>query len=95
MKTLVVGSKGMVGSVVTHRSILRSVLLVCGIVSSLFYAGMDVTGGMRWQSYSWLSQEFSRLSAIGAPSRTVHLILSPIYSALVIAFGLVLSALAG
>jgi len=88
MKTLVTDSKGMVGSIVTYHSILRRVLLACGIVSSLFYAGMDVIGGTRWQSYSWLSQEFSRLSAIGAPSRPIHLVLSLIYSLLVIAFGL-------
>jgi len=63
-------------------------LLVCGILSSLFYAGMDVIGGTRWQSYSWISEEFSRLSAIGAPSRPLHLVLSPVYTLLVVAFGL-------
>jgi hypothetical protein len=67
---------------------LLKVLLVCGIASSLFYAGMDVIGGTRWQDYSWISQEFSRLSAIGAPSRPLHLLLSPIYTLLVVAFGL-------
>lgn len=66
----------------------RKVLLVCGILSVLFYAAMDVIGGTRWQSYNWMSQEFSRLSAIGAPSRPLHLVLNPIYSLLVIAFGL-------
>jgi hypothetical protein len=85
MKTL---SNERNGSAAIHPSILRTVLLVCGIVSSLFYAGMDVIDGTRWQEYSWLSQEFSRLSAIGAPSRPIHLVLSPIYAALVIAFGL-------
>lgn len=67
---------------------LRKALLVCGILSSFFYAAMDVIGGTRWQSYSWMSQEFSRLSAIGAPSRPLHLVLNPIYTLLVIAFGL-------
>jgi len=67
---------------------LRKVFLVCGILSSLVYACMDVIGGTRWQSYSWISQEFSRLSAIGAPSRPIHLVLSPIYTVLVVAFGL-------
>ncbi len=66
---------------------LRNALLFCGILSSLFYAAMDVIGGTRWQSYSWMSQEFSRLSAIGAPSRPLHLVLNPIYTLLVIAFG--------
>jgi len=67
---------------------VRKALLICGVLSSLFYAGMDVIGGTRWQSYSWISQEFSRLSAIGAPSRPLHLVLSPIYTMLVVAFGL-------
>jgi len=88
MKTLIAGSNDMLGSAVTNNSVLRKVLLVCGIVSSLFYASMDVIGGTRWQNYSWMSQEFSRLSAIGAPSRPLHLVLSPIYTVLVVAFGL-------
>ena len=66
----------------------RKFSLICGILSSLVYASMDIIGGTRWESYSWLSQEFSRLSAIGAPSRSIHLILSLIYSLLVTAFGL-------
>jgi Protein of unknown function (DUF998) len=71
-----------------YVNVTERVLLSCGIVSSLFYAAMDVIGGTRWQSYSWISEEFSRLSAIGAPSRPVILALSPIYSLLVVAFGL-------
>jgi len=67
---------------------LRKIFLVCGILSSLIYACTDVIGGTRWQNYSWLSQEFSRLSAIGAPSRPIHLLLSLVYSLVVIAFGL-------
>jgi hypothetical protein len=88
MKILIAGSNELVGSALTRRSMLRRVLLICGIVSSLFYATMDVIGGTRWQEYSWISQEFSRLSAIGAPSRSLHLVLNPIYTLLVIAFGL-------
>jgi hypothetical protein len=65
----------------------RKILLICGILSSLVYLSMDVIGGTRWENYSWLSQEFSRLSAVGAPSRPIHLVLSLIYSLLVFAFG--------
>ncbi|HEX2993470.1 MAG TPA: DUF998 domain-containing protein [Anaerolineales bacterium] len=88
MKTLAVDSSQGMESVVSRSSSIRTIWLVCGILSSLFYASMDVVGGTRWQSYNWLSQEFSRLSAVGAPSRSLHLVLSPIYSLLVIAFGL-------
>jgi hypothetical protein len=75
----------------THKSMkikmTRKTLLICGILSSLVYVNMDIAGGLLWENYSWLSQEFSRLSAIGAPSRPFHLVLSLIYSLLVIAFG--------
>jgi hypothetical protein len=54
----------------------------------LLYASMDVLAGMRWQNYNWISQEFSRLSSVGAPSRPVILALSPVYTLLVLAFGL-------
>lgn len=88
MKTQIVGSDATIGPAVTHRSTLRKVWLACGVLSSLFYAGMDVLAGTRWQHYSWLSQEFSRLSAVGAPSRSVILALSPVYTLLMVAFGL-------
>ncbi len=88
MNTLSVGSERMVEVTAARHVLVQKVLLICGILSSLFYASMDVIGGTRWQNYSWLSQEFSRLSAIGAPSRPLHLVLSPIYTLLVIAFGL-------
>lgn len=57
----------------------RRILIICGILSSLVYLITDIIGGTRWENYSWLSQEFSRLSAIGAPvktdsSRTEHYI---------------------
>ncbi len=83
MKATIPGSTDPPGNV-----LLKKVLLICGILSSLLYAGMDVIGGTRWQNYSWISQEFSRLSAIGAPSRPTHLVLSPVYTVLVVAFGL-------
>jgi len=88
MKNMIAGSNKIVDSTMSEHSMLQKVLLGCGIVSSVFYACMDVIGGTRWQEYSWISQEFSRLSAIGAPSRTLHLVLNPIYTLLVIAFGL-------
>jgi hypothetical protein len=87
MKTQIVGSNATVGSTATRNLMFRQALLACGVLSSLFYAGMDVFAGTRWQNYSWLSQEFSRLSAIGAPSRLVILALSPVYTLFVVAFG--------
>ena len=40
----------------------RKALLVCGIVSSLFYVAMNVFLAMQWESYSSASQTVSELS---------------------------------
>jgi len=69
-------------------NVTERLLLVCGILSSLFYACMDALAGTLWKGYSFTSQAFSDYSAIGAPTRPLILLLSPIYTALVIAFGL-------
>ena len=66
--------------------LMLKVLLACGILSGIFYACMDAIGGLQWTHYSWISEEFSRLSAVGAPSRWVILDMCPIYTALVVAF---------
>jgi Protein of unknown function (DUF998) len=77
-----------------HTSLKKDVnfterlLLICGILSSLFYACQDALEGTLWKGYSFTSQSFSDYSAIGAPTRPLHLLLSPIYTGLVIAFGL-------
>ncbi len=88
MKTPIAGSSDLPAPASAPPLSIRQGLLVCGIASSLLYAAMDVIGGTRWQNYSWMSMEFSRLSALGAPSRPIHLVLNPIYTLLVVAFGL-------
>ena len=88
METIITNSNDIARSDMTRHSMLRKSLLICGALSSLLYASMDVLAGMRWQNYSWISQEFSRLSSVGAPSRPVILALSPVYTLLVLAFGL-------
>ena len=67
---------------------LRKVLLVCGILSSLLYVAINILGAMRFEGYSSISQTVSELSAIGAPSRPLWLALAIPYDMLVIAFGL-------
>jgi hypothetical protein len=88
MKSTSMTSNAMAAPADTRKPMIQKALLFCGALSSLFYAAMDVIDGLQWPHYSWISQEFSRLSAIGAPSRAIHLALSPIYALLVIAFGL-------
>ena len=65
----------------------RRSLLVCGIMSSLLYVAMNVVVAMRWEGYSSASQTVSELSAIGAPTRPLWVLLGIAYTLLVTAFG--------
>jgi hypothetical protein len=65
----------------------RKALLVCGILSSLLYVGMNVFLPLQWQGYSSASQTVSELSAIGAPTRPLWVVLGVVYTLLMAAFG--------
>ncbi len=64
---------------------LRKLLLVCGILSSLLYGAM--IGVIRFEGYSRISQAPSELTAIGAPTRSLWMLLGALYTVLVTAFG--------
>ena len=66
---------------------VRRMLLVGGIVSSLLYAVMNVFVAWQWSEYDSASQTVSELSAIGAPTRTLWIALGIPYTLLVAAFG--------
>ena len=61
--------------------------LVCGILSSLLYAAMNVFVAMQWDAYSSRTMTVSELSAIGAPTRALWVTLGFIYTLLMAAFG--------
>src|SRR3954463_7970466 len=65
----------------------RKLSLMCGIVSSLLYVGMNVLVPMQWDGYSSASQTVSELSAIGAPTRPLWVPLGVAYTVLVAVFG--------
>jgi Protein of unknown function (DUF998) len=66
---------------------LRKILLGCGIVSSVLYVVSDVIGALRYPGYSYTDQEFSELTAEGAPTRDFMVALNGIpYTLLVSAF---------
>src|SRR5213082_2883864 len=65
----------------------RRSLLVCGIMSSLLYVAMNVFEAMQWEGYSSASQTVSELSAIGAPTRPLWVLLGIAYTLLVTGFG--------
>jgi hypothetical protein len=63
----------------------RKPLLICGVVSSLLYGAM--IGMIRFEGYSRISQVPSELTAIGAPTRPLWMLLGAAYTVLVTAFG--------
>jgi hypothetical membrane protein len=73
---------------VETASMLRNILLICGILSSLLWVATDTLAGMLWEGYSFTDQAVSELSAIGAPTRPLVVPLLLVHDVLVIAFGL-------
>lgn len=66
---------------------VRKILLICGILSSLLYIAMLVFVPAQWEGYSSVSQTVSELSAIGAPTRPLWVSLGIVYTLLITAFG--------
>lgn len=62
-------------------------LLVCGILSSLWYFAINIFVPITYNGYHLASQTVSELSAIGAPSRILWVLLSILYPLLFGAFG--------
>ena len=75
--------------------VVRKALLVCGIAAPLLYVAMTLFVGLWWDGYSLTSQTPSELSAIGAPTRPLWLVLGGIYSLLMVGFGIAVYASAG
>ncbi|KAA9036320.1 DUF998 domain-containing protein [Ginsengibacter hankyongi] len=65
----------------------RKVLLICGIVSMLWYVAINIIVPMQYPGYNIASQTVSELSAIHAPTRAFWSELCLIYILLFIAFG--------
>lgn len=66
---------------------LRKLLLIYGILSSLLYVAINIFVPMAWDGYSLVSQTVSELSAVDAPTRPLWLWLAIPYTLLSIAFG--------
>jgi hypothetical protein len=73
---------------VPRCTMLKKVLLGCGIASSVLYIASDVLATLRYDGYSYLDQTFSELLAAGAPTRPLMVLLGgSAYTVLVTAFG--------
>lgn len=65
---------------------VRKVLLLCGILSSLLYVATDVLASWLYEGYSYTDQNYSEFLATGAPTRLFMLLVSIAYNLLVAAF---------
>jgi hypothetical protein len=74
---------------------IRKVLLLCGVLSSLLYVAMNIIAAMLYEGYNSASQTVSELSAIGAPTRPLWVLLAIQYTLLASAFGLGIRESAG
>lgn len=77
------------------RSVVRRLLLSCGILASVLYVIITIVTGVLWPAYDPLGQTVSELSAVGAPTRVLWAILSAPYTLMMIAFALGVRASAG
>lgn len=66
---------------------LRKILLLCGVLSSLLYLALNIVVPMYFEGYSVKTQTVSELSAIGAPTRSMWVAWCTVYTLLVAAFG--------
>ena len=66
---------------------MQQALLLCGIASSLWYMVINVYVPTRYEGYSLASFTVSELSAIGAPTRPLWVLLVLAYPLLFAAFG--------
>src|SRR4029079_4134655 len=67
----------------------RKTLLICGVVSSALYVGIDLLAAIVHPGYhSFTSQAISELGANGAPTKRLVDPLFLVYDALLIAFGI-------
>lgn len=66
---------------------MRKFLLTCGILSSLWYVGINIFVPTQYEGYSVASLTVSELSAIGAPTRIIWVLLAIMYLLLLMAFG--------
>jgi hypothetical protein len=68
------------------NSIIRDLLLMAGVLSSIVYVTADILCGLRYPGYSFTDQVISELSAIGAPTTALWVRLLQIFAVLFAAF---------
>ena len=74
-------------TLVPAKELLRKAALCSGIIASLLYIAINFIVAAQWQAYDPVAQTVSELSAVGAPTRMLWVVLSTPYTILMIAFG--------
>jgi len=67
---------------------ILTILLVCGILSSLLYVAADVLAASRWEGYRYADRAVSELLAVGSPTRAFIVPPMIAYNFLILAFGI-------
>lgn len=66
---------------------MKIALLICGIISSVWYVAINIFVPAQYEGYSMVTFTVSELSAIGAPTRILWVLLAMLYPLLLAAFG--------
>lgn len=72
-----------------------NLLLVCGVFSAVLYIAMNTFIPLLYPGYDVVSQTISELSAVGAPTRSLWVVLGSMYGILVVFFGRGIYKIAG
>jgi len=70
----------------TEKNSLNKVLLICGILAPLLFICTDILAGILYTGYNFIYQSISELSAVGAPTRLLVVLLNVVFNVLLIAF---------
>ena len=66
---------------------MRRALLICGIISTVWYVVINIYVPNQYEGYNILSYTVSELSAVGSPTRIIWVLLVVFYILLLLAFG--------
>jgi hypothetical protein len=86
IKEQIPGSREMNRAAITHAWMIRTALLICGIVSALLWSGTDMLASLRYEGYHYPFQPISGLSAVEAPTRNMVVTLNNVFAVLKMAF---------
>jgi hypothetical protein len=77
-----------------RANLRRRLLLLCGVIASALYIVINLVVAAQWPEFDTSSMTVSELSAVGAPTRRLWMVLCTPYSVLMIAFafGVLMSA---